>query len=267
MRFLRGTWSDGIGKGMAMKRGWIVVVALLVVCVPLAVTASTPGDFGATASVASGLDTQATAVSQPMTDNPPDSPDMAATPLPTPVLVPLAVPTVVPTMVPAPTPSPTPTPNPMTGVPLRLRIPSIGVDAAVEIVRLDGDGSVGTPKNFADVGWYELGARPGEPGNSVIVGHVDSTTGAAVFWDLHKLQPGDRVSVVGDDGTERSFIVRGSQRFGHDDAPLDKIYGNADGSHLNLVTCDSDTPFNRRTGEYGGYVVVFADADPAVVAQ
>lgn len=148
------------------------------------------------------------------------------------------------------------------GVPVRVRVPSINLDAAVEVVPLQGNGSVGTPQNFANVGWYERGARPGEPGNSVLLGHVDSTKGTAVFWNLQKVQPGDRITVVGDDGIEHSFAVAGLQRYSLDDVPMDKIYGPTDGAHLNLVTCDSDTPFNRRTGEYGGYVVVFADATP-----
>jgi len=146
------------------------------------------------------------------------------------------------------------------GVPVRLKIPSINVDAAIENVGLTADNLMEVPKQYDEAAWYQLGPRPGERGNAVISGHVDSTKGIALFWELRKLAPGDTIGVVGDDGIARQFVVTTLERYAPADAPLTRIFGAADGVHLNLITCDADTPFNPASGAYTGYLLVYADA-------
>lgn len=146
------------------------------------------------------------------------------------------------------------------GVPLRVRIPVIGMNAGVERVGLLPDNSPGTPQDYANTAWFEGSARPGEVGNAVLNGHVDSTRGPAVFFNLPRLKAGDYVYVTGDDGIERTFAVRGVERYGPNDAPLERIFGNrTDGVFLNLITCDNATAFNRRTASYTGYVTVYTE--------
>jgi len=148
------------------------------------------------------------------------------------------------------------------GIPVRMRIPKIGVDAAIEQVGLTPDGAMDTPKNFADTAWYQLGPRPGEQGNAVIAGHVDSTTGVAVFWDLRKLNQGDELFVTGDDGAERRFVVGGWETYEDTAAPLVRIFGPSTSTHLNLITCDSNSRFERSYASYTGALVLYADATP-----
>jgi sortase A len=144
-------------------------------------------------------------------------------------------------------------------LPVRVKIPKIKVDADVEYVGLAPDGAMDVPKNYDNTAWYQLGPRPGERGNAAIAGHVDSKTGRAVFWDLPKLRPGDEVFVVGDDGVERKFVVREIQTYKRTDAPLDRIFGPTSNRHLNLITCDSTSSFNRTTQEYAANVVVYTE--------
>jgi len=150
------------------------------------------------------------------------------------------------------------------GVPMRLRIPSVGIDAAVENVGLDGEGAMDTPRNFDNTAWYAPGPRPGEQGNAVINGHVDSAAlkRGAVFWNLRQVQPGNLIIVISDDDTEHRFFVTSVQTYTAQNAPVSEIFGPADGAHLNLITCDANTPFNRRTGEYSGWLLVTADVLP-----
>ncbi len=148
------------------------------------------------------------------------------------------------------------------GAPVRLKIPAINVDAPIEDVGLTPDGAMDTPKDFGDTAWYQLGPRPGEQGNAVIAGHVDRVGGEAVFWDLRQLTPGDEIIVISDDGITHHFAVTGLQKYALDTAPLTEIFGSTDGIHLNLVTCDAQTPFDRASGKYGGHVLVRADAIP-----
>lgn len=149
---------------------------------------------------------------------------------------------------------------PRVGQPLRLKIPAINVDAAIEQVGQTPDGSMDVPKNFDNTAWYDLGARPGELGNAVVAGHVDSTRGKAVFWDLSKLVGGDQIVVVGDDNVERTFVVTASEAYTRADVPLDRVFGATTDTHLNLITCDSRSAFDRTRGEYAGNLVVYTRA-------
>ncbi len=152
--------------------------------------------------------------------------------------------------------------NPGAGLPVRLKIPVIGVDAPVEYVGLTPDGLMDVPKKWEDTAWYQLGPRPGNPGNAVIAGHVDSTNGTAVFWKLRRLKPGDQLSVVGDDGIERRFVVTAMERYDRTNAPLYRIFGPADGTHLNLITCDVTSNYDPTQQEYASSLVVYTDAVP-----
>ncbi len=146
------------------------------------------------------------------------------------------------------------------GTPVRLTIATINVDAAIEAVGLTPDGAMDTPQTPDDTAWYQLGPRPGDQGNAVIVGHVDSAAGGAVFWDLRTLTPGSMIAVVSDDGVTHQFVMRDAERYPLGSAPLTDIFGTGEGIHLTLITCDADTPFDRASGKYAGHLVIYADA-------
>lgn len=149
--------------------------------------------------------------------------------------------------------------EPIVAAPRRLLIPAIGVNASVESVGLDAHGNMDVPKKWKDVGWYDLGPRPGQTGNAVIAGHLDSTTGPAVFWKLKQLKPGDALSVADIDGKEHRFRVSRTEIYGADDAPLQTIFGRDDGAHLNLITCGG--AWDKKSGHYTERLAVFADAE------
>jgi LPXTG-site transpeptidase (sortase) family protein len=158
------------------------------------------------------------------------------------------------------TPPPTATPAPRPGLPVRLKIPAIKVDAAVEYVGLTADRAMDVPKGYDNTAWYQLGPRPGEPGNAVIAGHVDSKSSTAVFWFLRQLKSGDEIVVLGDDGIERKFVVTAAERYKRTEAPLVRIFGPASDVRLNLITCDNDGRFDTRRGEYEQNLVVYAES-------
>ena len=140
-------------------------------------------------------------------------------------------------------------------LPVRLLIPAIQVDAAVQQVGNASDGGMDVPGEWADVGWYGLGFRPGDRGSAVMAGHLDSTTGRAVFWDLNRLRTGDKVQVRNDDGSQLTFAVVSTDLYAFDDAPLQKIFGPSDVPGLNLVTCNG--AFDWRTSNYNKRLVVY----------
>jgi sortase (surface protein transpeptidase) len=142
------------------------------------------------------------------------------------------------------------------GLPVRLKIPSVGIDAAVENVGLTEDGAMESPQDYFDVGWYQLGYRPGQVGNAVMAGHIDSAKfGAAVFYPIRSLKPGALVYVIDEEGFEIAFRVMGVTVYPDSDAPISDIFGPADTANLNLITCVGT--FDRSAGQYDQRLVVY----------
>ena len=117
------------------------------------------------------------------------------------------------------------------------------MDTAVENVGTLNDGNMATPSisPWDDVGWYTAGPRPGEVGSAVIDGHLDRPGGSpAVFWNLRSIHVGDRVIVTDTKGGTKRFRVTRIVLYRPQQAPLQKIFGDKSGSHLNLITCAGD---------------------------
>ena len=193
----------------------------------------------------------------------PTAPPVAAQPTPVPAVAPTTPP-----QPPAPQPTATKAPvapaPPVTsgppprnvGLPVRVIMPSLGIDAAVEQVGVDADGNMATPEDPWNTGWYAPGSRPGQVGNSAIAGHVDyHGIGPVVFWDLNKLTVGAEVLVVTDAGQTLRFTVRGSEYYAPENAPLQEIFGQTNSVNLNLITCGGT--FNPATRHYDQRLVIF----------
>jgi sortase (surface protein transpeptidase) len=142
------------------------------------------------------------------------------------------------------------------GKPVSIAIPAVGIDARVVPVGLRADGTMEVPE--VDLaGWYEPGPRPGEAGPAVIVGHVDSRHGPAVFSRLGELRQGDRIA-VGQGGTARLFLVERVERSPKEVLPVGRIWDRTRQPVLRLITCGGS--FDRSTGHYRDNVIVYARA-------
>jgi len=142
-------------------------------------------------------------------------------------------------------------------VPVRLRIPAAHVDTALQSLGRNPDGTIAVPSDPDVAGWYAQGPRPGQPGPAVILGHVDSATGPAVFFRLDRLSPGDAITVDSADGSTRSFRVTGVTRVPKNRFPTDLVYLPTLQPVLRLVTCGGS--FDRTARSYRDNVIVFAD--------
>lgn len=144
------------------------------------------------------------------------------------------------------------------GVPVRVAIPSIGVDAPTVEVALAANGAMDVPKQALDAGWYSLGVRPGENGSAVIAGHVDWLYGATgAFAKLHQVEPGDAITVEDDEGATTTFVVREIKTYAAD-ADATDVFVSGDGkAHLNLITCSGS--WDAQEKRYKERLVVFAD--------
>ena len=123
-------------------------------------------------------------------------------------------------------------------LPTRLRIPKINIDTVfVSPLELETNGEVAVPNSYTEVGWYKHSPTPGELGPSVILGHVDSYTGPAVFFYLGQLKEGDDIFVDREDGSTAQFKVVSLERPKQSEFPTERVYGNIDHAGLRLITC------------------------------
>lgn len=140
-------------------------------------------------------------------------------------------------------------------MPHKIIIPSLRIKATVEPVGVLTNGQMGVPRDTNRTGILYPGILPGEKGNAVIDGHVDSYTGPAIFFNLKKLKPSDVVIVKNKKGRELTFVVESVERFTPKTAPLERIYGTSEEIRLNLITCTGK--FNRKKKEHEERLVVF----------
>jgi hypothetical protein len=155
-----------------------------------------------------------------------------------------------------PLPLGVPAAEPRQPPPARIAIPSIGVETELERLAVRHDGTLAAPGDFGRAGWFADGPSPGERGPAVIVGHVDSRDGPAVFYRLAELSPGDLVEVTRIDGTVARFAVADMFEAGKDAFPSNAVYGPTAGPVLRLITCSG--AFDRAARHYVSNLVVSA---------
>jgi Sortase domain len=147
-----------------------------------------------------------------------------------------------------------------TPVPVRIDIPRIGVTSSLDRLGRARDKTVEVPTRWEVAGWYAGGARPGDPGSAVILGHVDSKRGPAVFFRLHELRKGDEIEVGRADGSTIRFAVERVAQYDKQRFPTDEVYYPTLTPALRLVTCGGE--FDASVGHYRSNVIVFATLKP-----
>lgn len=137
-----------------------------------------------------------------------------------------------------------------------VRLPTLDVRSTLVDLDVDPDGALAAPGDPNLAGWFVRGAVPGQPGPTVIAGHVDSRSGPAVFYRLDELAPGDRVEVARSDGQVFAYRVATVETAPKDAFPTARVYGPTPGPELRLITCGGE--FDQRSRHYRDNVVVTA---------
>lgn len=140
--------------------------------------------------------------------------------------------------------------------PVRIVIPAIGVSARVIPLHRNRNRTLQVPTRWEQAGWFVGGPEPGENGAAVIVGHVDSKSGPAVFFRLRALRSGDRINVVLKNKSTVRFVVRSKRAVLKKRFPTALVFGKTKTPTLRLITCDGR--FDGSTGHYVDNLVVFA---------
>lgn len=147
-------------------------------------------------------------------------------------------------------------------LPVSIAIPAIGVHSVLMVVGRNRDGTIQVPPLddpplTNEAAWYEFSPIPGQPGSSIIEGHVDSARdGPSVFFRLGALRPGDLVKVTLADRRVAVFKVTGVRLYPKARFPGAVVYGGNGYPSLRLITCGG--AFDARARHYLSNVVAFA---------
>lgn len=254
--------QPGTGHARPRRRAFLQLVALGISASAIVSCGDTLAGrriFGGVAPTTTSL----AVASAPVPDLSPTALQRSATPAPEPTIAPS--PSTSPSPPPTtPTPRPTVAPTTIRGatstglgalpLPIRVRVPKIKVDAAIETVGLESDGVMEKPHTPDIVAWYGFGPAPGEPGASVLAGHVDSVHGPAVFWSLQDLQPNDTIEVDLAGKATCQFVVEQLRWYAPEAAPIDEIFATTGPARLNLITCGG--VFDRTRHAYDKRLIV-----------
>jgi sortase (surface protein transpeptidase) len=146
--------------------------------------------------------------------------------------------------------------RPANFAPVSVSVPSVGIDAPLIRLGLNGDHTLEVPRDPNVAGWFVYRSIPGDRGPGIIAGHVDSKRGPAVFYRLKDVKPGDTVNVRRSDGSVATFEVARLEEHDKNSFPTARVYGPTPRRELRLITCGG--AFNRSTGHYVDNIIVFA---------
>ena len=140
--------------------------------------------------------------------------------------------------------------------PIRIFIPLIGLSAPVVPLGLNPDRTLQVPRHSGDTGWFQGGPEPGEPGAAVIVGHVATRSGPAVFYRLREVRVGEMITIRLKGGSTVRYVVNSTVRVRKSRFPTNRVYARTKQPTLRLITCAGK--LNPSTGHHPDNYILFA---------
>lgn len=138
--------------------------------------------------------------------------------------------------------------------PRYLSIPSLGISNSriVEIAKKD-NGTLDTPSNIHDVGWYIDSALPGTTDGTAIIDAHGGALGDGIFKSLPNIQSGAAINIEMGDGRRFTYRVvdiasksiRGSEA--NDYMSTASTSPEKDHGSLTLITCTGDWWLSSQT--------------------
>ncbi len=167
------------------------------------------------------------------------------------------------------TPNPAPAPAPPAAqapastqaprsLPAWIDIPSIGARSSLIQLGLNPDRTIEIPpvSQPKQAGWYKYSPPPGQIGPAVVLGHIDGEHQEGIFWRLHDVKAGEKVTVGMQDGSTLTFVVTRVDQIAKNDFPTSAVYGNTADPELRLITCGG--AFDAATHNYLDNIIVYA---------
>lgn len=140
--------------------------------------------------------------------------------------------------------------------PERLHIPAAGSSGCIERVGLDEIGAIAVPSSIYTAGWYVDSALPGQPGLSIIDGHISGYYNEnGIFQNLHKLRAGDEFTVELGSGELLRYKVTSARSVPLKEAAKAMMERDtAIESQLNLITCGGN--YDQKKKLYDQRVII-----------
>jgi Sortase domain len=148
-------------------------------------------------------------------------------------------------------------------LPATVTIDDIELWGPVRSVGLKETGELEIPDE-TEIGWYELGAAPGEAGATVLAAHVTWNDTVGPFYRLGDLDPGAKIRIRLSDDSIRLYEVVERTMYRKDALPNWRIFRQTGPESLVLITCGGS--FNPSIRRYRENIVVYAvpvGAEPA----
>lgn len=147
--------------------------------------------------------------------------------------------------------------------PRGLVVPGV-LRAPVDPVAAGTDGALQVPEAPHRLGWWALGALPGQArGTVLLVGHLDSAAeGPGAFAALPGLRLGTRVDLTDTDGRRHRYEITARRTYPREALPRD-LFTTAGPPRLALVTCAGR--FDPAARRYEENLVLYGR--PAAVAR
>lgn len=139
--------------------------------------------------------------------------------------------------------------------PVAIRIPYLGVHATVVPEPVGPGGQLTIPEP-TEVGWFDAGPAPGQPGTTVIAGHIDLFGVDGAFLRLSDLPVGAVVTLVSADGADHVYVVRRRLLISQRALATAHIFRAGGPSRLVLLSCGG--AYDAATHLYLDNVVVEA---------
>ena len=141
-----------------------------------------------------------------------------------------------------------------------LLLPTARIRADIVQVGRTPRGAIGAPDNPFVIGWYNVGAEPGEPGNAILAGHrdyedIDGNVGTGVCWELNRVKVGDQM-IIRDAERHIAWVYEVTEAVTLDpnDPNSARYLAATDESVVTLITCTG--AFNPQTHTYSHRLVI-----------
>lgn len=137
-----------------------------------------------------------------------------------------------------------------------IALPTLGVEAPVVKVGIDGESRMVVPSNARDVAWLDRGGIPGYTNNVVLAGHISYSRVAGSFMRIGSLRPGDEV-VLEMNGETLRYRVTWACLFNRNTDRASQIMGYTDVPSLTLISCGGG--WDAAAGTHSGRWAVRAE--------
>ena len=134
-------------------------------------------------------------------------------------------------------------------LPRQITLPTINTQGFIQQVTTNKDNTIVVPSNINLAGWYTASVKPGDPGVSIIDGHIGGYYKLGIFKDLSRLAAGDVFSVTFGNGKSKSFQVISVHNYSVSAATA-HLFDRASSvtNQLTLITCGGK--YNAPTQSY-----------------